>query len=55
MVDHSAQKVIQVTSTTTKQKIDNSLKILKNPKVQRLQSRNIILARKTNNVQSEVY
>ncbi|MCG3724729.1 SMEK domain-containing protein [Vibrio cincinnatiensis] len=32
LVDHSAQKVIQVTSTATKQKIDNSLKILKNPK-----------------------
>ncbi|PTA48952.1 hypothetical protein C9I43_18045 [Shewanella morhuae] len=31
LVDHNAKKVIQVTSTVTKQKIDNSLKILCNP------------------------
>lgn len=31
LVDHSSQKVMQVTSTATKHKIDNSLKILKNP------------------------
>ncbi|EKF9276916.1 hypothetical protein VCSRO184_1243 [Vibrio cholerae] len=31
LVDHNARRVIQVTSTVTKQKIDNSLQILNNP------------------------
>ncbi|ANU36257.1 SMEK domain-containing protein [Vibrio scophthalmi] len=31
LVDHTARKAIQVTSTTTKHKIDNSLKVLDNP------------------------
>lgn len=31
LVDHAAKKVVQVTSTVTKYKIDNSLKILNNP------------------------